>query len=332
MIIEEKTQVENRLVEFWGGLFKTQVGCDKEILKKFLKNLTKISKGTKELLDRELTLEELTESLNSMPDGKSPGEDGITAKFYKVFWDKIKDKFLEYTIALKKQKSLKKNVGILRLIPKPKKDLLNEASWRPICLQGVDMKIFTKAIANRIKIAIEEIIHQDQIGFRSGQYIGQTIQLIQDIMQETKEKNLDAYLLSLDIEKAFDSVEWEYLDLVMEEMGMGGYTHDWIKLARSDMTIKINNNGWVTKEFSVTRGLKQGDPISPYLFLISIEPLAQKIRDDNRIEAITIQGQICKLSQYADDTTLYCVGKYSIQSIVTTLEDFHKISGYKNIG
>ena len=190
-----------------------------------------------------------------MGDDKSPGEDGITAKFYKMFWEDIKHEFFEYTQQLEKLEVLPENVGILWLILKPKKDLLSVASWRPICLQAVDLKIITKAIANRLKIAIEEVIHQDQIGFRGGQYIGQTIQLIQDVIEYSQKKQNDAYLISLDIEKAFDSVEWEYLDKIIEQMDMQGYMHNWIKLARSNMKIKINNNGWISKPMEVSRGL-----------------------------------------------------------------------------
>ena len=220
--------------------------------------------------------------------------------------------------------------GFLDSYQNPKKIYYQLASWRPICLQAVDLKIITKAIANRLKTAIEEVIHQDQIGFRGGQYIGQTIQLIQDVIEYSQKKQNDAYLISLDIEKAFDSVEWEYLDKVIEEMDMQGYLHNWIKLARSNMEIKINNNGWVSKAIKVTRGLKQGDPLSPYLFLISIEPLAQKIRDDPDIKGIKIADKECKLSQYADDTTIYCTDQNSIPKIIQTLDQFYKISGYKN--
>ena len=186
------------------------------------------------------------------------------------------------------------------------------SSWRPICLQDVDLKIITKVIANRLKKVVEEVIHLDQIGFRGGQYIGQTLQLIQDIIEFTENEQKDAFLISLDIEKAFDSVEWEYLDEIAEAMGLSGYLYDWIKLARCNMNIKINNNGWVSKPITISRGLKQGDPLSPYLFLLPIEPLAQKIRDNKLIQGIEIEGEECKLSQYADDITIYCSNPDSI--------------------
>ena len=329
-IIQGRQQVEAQLVQFWGDLFKKQIVPDLNILQEFKSNVKTITENTRKMINEELRLEELTESLFSMADDKSPGEDGITAKFYKTFWEDIKDEFFLYTKQLQKMANLPSNVGILRLIPKPKKDLLMPSSWRPICLQDVDLKIITKTIANRLKTVIEEVIHPDQIGFRGGQYIGQTIQLIQDIIECTEKEQKNAFLVSLDIEKAFDSVEWDYLDEIVKAMGIQGYLYDWIKLARSNMTIKINNNGWVSKPMTVSRGLKQGDPLSPYLFLISIEPLAQHIRNNTCIEGIKVHIDECKLSQYADDTTIYCANPNSLPHIINTVDRFYKISGYKN--
>ena len=332
-VIKNKDGVMKELREYWQDLFgsKSQK-LKKRIADKFLENVEKVSKKTKEELERELTEQEMYNTLITMQDGKSPGQDGLTTSFYKVFWQDIKILFINMVNKIQEIGEMPRemNTGILRLLPKPEKDLLAPKSWRPICLQGVDVKIIAKTIALKLKEAIKEVIHEDQVGFQSGKYIGETLQLNMDLIHHAKQLNLEAYMVSLDIEKAFDSVEHNYLDHVLEKVGFGEKFREWIKIFRTNASIKILNKGWTSKEFKVTRGVRQGDPLSPYLFLLSIEPLSQYIRANKKIQGIKIKDREFKLTQYADDTTVYCTNEESIKELQEVLKEFYKISGYKN--
>ena len=112
--------------------------------------------------------------------------------------------------------------------------MLNAAAWRPICLQGVDIKIIAKILATRLKNALEYVIHKDKVGFRAGKYIGETLQFIMDLMGKAEKDKIDGFILSLDIEKAFDSVEWPYLDEVLEKFGFGMKFRKWVRVLRGN--------------------------------------------------------------------------------------------------
>ena len=303
-------------MQFWGDLYtKKQKNFNKKVCDEFVTNLPKMPDSDKKELDAEVNIDEYTQALETMATRKAHGEDGITTAFYKKYWEKLKGLFLQMVIQLEKNEEILENMntGILRLLPKPNRDLLKVESWHPISLQGVDIKIIVKVIATRIRSKLDLIIHEDQIGFRPGKYIGETIQLITELMHYTQDKKLEAYMLSLDIEKAFDSVKWEYMDYVINRFNFGEKLHRWIKILRKNASIIILNNGWTSPPMLITRGVRQGDPLSPYLFLISIEPLANYIRNQQDIKGIKINDVEFKLSQYADDTTLYLSNKESIK-------------------
>ena len=333
IVVTNQPEITQILTQFWGNLYTKKITyLDTQVCEEFTEHLPQLDQTAKQELDNKLSIEECTTALSTMTAGKAPGEDGLSVAFYKKFWLKLQPLFLDLMNAIENDEIIPEqmNTGIIRLLPKPKRDLLRPESWRPISLQGVDIKIIAKAIATRLRDKLQYIIHEDQIGFRPGKYIGETIQLITDLMQHTSNKKIKAYILSLDIEKAFDSVEWQYLDHVMTKFNFGEYFKKWIKIFRTNANIKILNNGWTSPPMKITRGVRQGDPLSPYLFLLSIEPLANYIRNNKEIRGIKVHNQEYKLSQYADDTTIYTNDKKTIVMIPEIMKKFAQISGYNN--
>ena len=332
-ITREPKEINNVLSGFWGELYSAkQKELNPGVIETYLEGLPKISETQLGNLEKELTLEECEKALYTMVDGKAPGEDGLTAAFYKKHWKSCRVGFMKMVNQAYKEGGfpVEMNTGVLRLLPKPNKDLLQAASWRPICLQGVDIKIVAKALATRLKEALNDVIHEDQVGFRAGKYIGETLQFIMDLIDEAEKQSLQGFILSLDIEKAFDSVEWPYLDEVLVQFGFGEKFRKWMKVLRKDSCLKNLNNGWASKTVQISRGVRQGDPLSPYLFLLSIEPLAIRIRATKEIHGIRIGEIEYKLNQYADDTTLYLQVEESFKVIPTILDRFSVISGYRN--
>lgn len=112
-------------------------------------------------------------------------------------------------------------------------------------------------------------------------------------------------LLSLDAEKAFDRVDWQYLKHTLEKMGFHRDFIKWISVLYSGPTSKVRVNGYSSNNFGLKRGTRQGCPLSPLLFAISIKPLAERIRSDPSIHGITAGGVTHKISLYADDIILY---------------------------
>ena len=136
---------------------------------------------------------------------------------------------------------------------------------------NVDTKIISKALANRLKKVLPDIISHDQTAYVQGRFIGESTRLISDILEITDLYDIEGYILTADIEKAFDSMDHTFLIAALNKFGFGDYFIDWIKVLLNDNESCIINGGTTSKYFKLLRGARQGDPIAAYLFIISIE-------------------------------------------------------------
>ena len=136
-------------------------------------------------------------------------------------------------------------------------------------------------------------------------------------------------LLFIDFEKAFDSLEWNYVLKCLELFGFGPSLIRWIETFYSNISSAIINNGIISENLELSRGVRQGDPLSPYLFIISIELLAAAIRSCAYINGIKIDSKEFKIVQYADDLTAFVSDIKSAQSLFKLLDRFEKCSGLK---
>ena len=192
---------------------------------------------------------------------------------------------------------------------------------------NTDYKIAAKSIANRIKLVLPNLINHDQTGFLKGRFIGENIRLIDSIIQYATEKNIPGLLLFIDFEKAFDSLEWPFIHDTLRSYGFGASLIKWVKTLYSHTESSILNNGWASNFFEIQRGVRQGCPLSPHLFILSAEVLATAIRKNTNIKGISVNDMEIKLSQYADDTTLILDG--SDESLRSSLAKFSKVSGLR---
>ena len=126
-------------------------------------------------------------------------------------------------------------------------------------------------MATKLKLTLPSIIKSDQTAYVYGRFIGESTRLISDIMEVTRSLDLEGYLLTMDIQKAFDSVSHEFLLLVLENAGFGPNFISWIKLILLNQKSSVFNGGESTGYFNLGRGCRQGDPISAYLFIMVIE-------------------------------------------------------------
>jgi len=279
-----------------------------------------------------LTLEEILKVLKTCKSNKSPGTDGFSSEFYTFFWLDIKDYLLDamnYNY-IKQNMSISLREGLITLIPKKDKDTLLIKIWRPITLLNQDYKLVTKAIATRLCTVLPKIINSDQTGFLKNRYIGENIIRLTNIMDFLDESNEAALLLSVDFEKAFDCLEWKFVEYCLCKFNFGRSLIQWIKLFYTDIITRVSNNGWVTDIFYPSRGSRQGCPLSPYIFLICAEILACLLRNNNNIHGIKIENINFLVSQYADDTLITL--KYSeenLKAIIKVFELYAKLSGLK---
>ena len=165
------------------------------------------------LIEGNLSYSELTKSLKSSKNGKSPGPDGFTVEFYNFFWKDIGHFLLKSFnhSFITENISITQKQGIISIIPKGHKPREYLKNWRPISLLNVSYKLLSSCLSNRLKAVLEKLIHENQKGFLSGRYIGENIRLVYDILSYTEQHNKPVILLLIDFEKAFDSLSWRFV-------------------------------------------------------------------------------------------------------------------------
>ena len=193
-----------------------------------------------ESLEKDLTLEELKDAPASFADKKSPGEDGFTKEFYQTFFDLIgKDLLNSYNDSFHKGSlSISQKRGTITLIPKGDVDLMDLKNWRPISLLNVDYKLLSKVLAKRMEQLLPKLIHTDQTGFISGRYIGQKIRLLSDIMEFSDTKKFQEIFLYVDFEKAFDTLEWNFVLKTLEAFNFGDNFKKWVSVLYNNVDYK----------------------------------------------------------------------------------------------
>ena len=150
------------------------------------------------------------------------------------------------------------------------KDRLDIANWRPITLLNADYKLLTKTLGQRLKAVLPSIIHKDQNGFVPGGSIFFSSHTLRDILFYCKKENLDLILLALDYTKAFDSVNFQFIYKTFKHFGFGDNFQKWIKTILNGGKSCVANNGFISENFEIQRSTRQGDPISPLIFILGL--------------------------------------------------------------
>ena len=164
-------------------------------------------------------------------------------------------------------------------------------------------------------------------GFLSGRYIGENIRIIYDLISYADYKDIPGILLFIDFEKAFDCVSHDFLWNVLHFFNYGDNIIKWIKLLYANSASSVLINGCLTSRFNIKRGCRQGDPLSPYLFLLCAEILGMLVRKSHKIKGIVIEKKEYRISQYADDTVLFLDSRESLHNALELLDIFSKYSG-----
>ena len=175
--------------------------------------------------------------------------------------------------------------AVITPVEKQGKDRTLIENWRPISLVNVDAKIISKVISSRIKNVLPYVIHSNQTGHVKGRYIGETVRSIFDIMDFTEKENIPGLMIFIDFRKAFDILEWSFLFNCLDSFNFGNEFKRWISTFYKNIQSVINN-GLSSEYFNLTRGVRQGDPLPPYLFLLAVETLAIAIRENEEIKGI----------------------------------------------
>ncbi len=329
-IIKDSKGILQRLASFYYNLFSSEpcTAKDQEIL---LSSISlKLSDSQKSSLEDFFTKEELHAALSSMKSCKSPGNDGLPMEFYVSFWDIIGNDFTDLVNFFLQDGYLSESMrlAIISLIFKSG-DKLECKNWRPISLLNVDYKIIAKAMANRLKILLPFVTNPDQTCSVPDRSIFDNLYLVRDAFEYMKQKELSCGVLKLDQEKAFDRVNHEFLFKVLHKMNFGPVFISFIRVLYTEVYSCVLNNGHFSESFAVSRGVRQGCPLSPLLFVLVAESLGNVIRSNNNIKGLPIPGSCMKMSQYADDTTVFVSDAKSLHEIKKSTELYERGSGAK---
>ena len=293
-------------------------------------NCKELSKLEKELCDKDITTKEIKDAICKIRNNRSPGPDGLSPEFYKVFHDDLCELYFDMLKETFRYGELPDSLkwAIITLIyKKGEKD--NLKNYRPISLTNYDYKILAYILAKRLQCVIKSIINVDQSGYIKGRYIGCNIRVLEDIIDYSATLQIDSSLICLDFEKAFDSVNWYFMLSALKKFNFGNNFIKWVEILYNDPKISVKNNGHISSKFTAERGIRQGCPVSALLFLLVVEIMAIKIRECQDIQGFDIGNCNFKLSQYADDTTLMLSNIESIKNAVHIISSFSCMSGLK---
>ncbi|GKV07275.1 hypothetical protein SLEP1_g19071 [Rubroshorea leprosula] len=296
----------------------------------------RISAEQREWLERPFSIEEIEEGLHSCDGSKAPGPDGFNFNFIKFAWSSLKDDFVNFMCEFHQHGRLVKglNSSFLALIPK-KLNPLQFKEYRPISLLGCLYKLLAKVLANRLKMVMSDIISDSQSAFVGGRQLVDSVLILNEVVHEVKSRKQQSFMFKADFEKAYDCVDWGFLDWMMDSMGFGDKWRKWIRECLSTARISVLINGSPTKEFSVSKGLRQGDPLSPFLFLLVGEGLCglvKKAECEGMLRGVEIGrgGVVLSLLQFADDTVFIgTADAENVRVVKAILLWFELISGLK---
>ncbi|KAM0901815.1 hypothetical protein ACQ4PT_019723 [Festuca glaucescens] len=275
-------------------------------------NLAEMGISPIDLADQEapITTPEVRAAIMDMPSDKAPGTDGFTALFFKKCWPVICFDIMRAIAAMECR--ISRNLHLLNsanmiLLPKSP-DASQPTEFMTISLVHFFAKLFTKILALRLHPRMHELVNPCQSAFIKSRAIHDNFVFVRAQARLFRQKKIPALLLKLDIQKDFDSISWEFLLEVLEAKGFGQKWRDWIACLMFTASTMIIVNGELTDPIVHKCGLRQGDPLSPLLFVIATDILAELFTMADRVGALKSNRYLQpknRVSMYADDVVIF---------------------------
>ncbi|XP_074304372.1 uncharacterized protein LOC141639082 [Silene latifolia] len=303
--------VEKVAVEYFSKLFTTDNPTDFDDIFEGIEH--RVMREMNEILTREYDEEEVLEALNQMHPLKAPGPDGMNGLFYQTYWHVVGPLVVKTVLNVLRGGAFPTGMNhtFIVLIPK-KKEPDKMSDFRPISLCNVTYKIVSKVLANRLKLFLGDIVSENQSSFTPGRLISDNILVAFELIHHMKNtRHEEGHMaLKLDMSKAYDRVEWSFLKQTLLKMGMHG---DWVNRVMhcvTSVSFEVLINGNPSASFKPSRGIRQGDPLSPYLFILCAEVMSSLIRravEAGSIHGIRVSNNAPMVSHllFADDSILF---------------------------
>jgi hypothetical protein len=313
VVCREQETIEEAFVDYFKTLFQaTRI----ENVEKCLVGMeSRITDEMNEHLLQPCTPEEVSQALQQMGPLKAPGPDGFSADFYQQNWGTVGDevcraisKFISIGVM-----DLEINATHIVLVPKKPKPT-SVSDFRPISLCNVIYKLTSKVLANRLKGVLPFIISANQSAFIPGRLISDNILAAYETLHSMQNHHwgkVGHVAVKLDMSKAYDRVEWRFLDEVMRRMGFARKWRELIMQCIQSVNFSVLINGQKSENFQPSRGIRQGDPLSPYLFIICAEALSNLLaqaENSGWLSGVPTspKGPCLNHLFFADDSLLFC--------------------------
>jgi len=247
-VLDTQKEIMKEQVRFFKDTYTIRSEFNDRSANEFIQGLKipLITDDQKNDLDSDITKEEITVALKLLNNDSAPGLDGLTTSFYKVFWSKIVGVVHASFVAsfADGELSTTQKQAVLTLIHKgkdlPRDDLGN---WRPISLTNTDYKILAKCLSTRLSTVINDIVHENQVGFMKGRKISTMVRLIDDTIDYMNNSNKPGMLLAVDFRRAFDNISKDFILFAFEKFGFGDHFKKWTSVLTSNSQSCINYTG-----------------------------------------------------------------------------------------
>jgi hypothetical protein len=332
----DPTIVSNHIVNFFDSLFTEPHGW-----KPRLDNLEFDTISNSEALSLEEPFEEreVWEVIKGMDGDKAPGPDGFTMAFFQECWEVIKGDLMAVFVEFHERGKFVKciNSTFIALIPKVH-GAKEVKDFRPISLVSGMYKIIAKVLANRMRRVMDKVISKPQSAFVKGRQILDSVLIANECLDSRIKSGDPGVLCKLDMEKAYDHVDWNFLLYLLRRCGFGERWCSWIKHCISTVRFSVLINGSPSGFFGSSRGVRQGDPLSPFLFVLVMEAFSRMIGaiySRGLISGFSVGARIQDRMEvshllFADDTLVFCgADANQISYLGALLVCFEAVSGLK---
>uniref|UniRef100_A0A2N9EXD0 Reverse transcriptase domain-containing protein n=1 Tax=Fagus sylvatica TaxID=28930 RepID=A0A2N9EXD0_FAGSY len=287
--------------------------------------------------------DEVLEAVRCMSGDKAPGPDGFTMAFYQACWGVVKTDVMRVMHYFHQYGTFAKslNATFVVLIPK-KAGAIQMKDFRPISLVGSMYKIISKVLANRLKGVLGGLLSQSQNAFIQGRQILDSVLIASECVDSRVRDGTPGVLCKLDLEKAYDHVNWDFLLALLHRCGFPETWRKWIYFCISTVRFSVMVNGSSCGFFESSRGLRQGDSLSPLLFVVVMEALNRllmRAEEGHLLRGFEVQGRnnsplMISNLLFADDTLIFCDADIEqIGYLKCTLLCFEAVSGLRvNLG
>ncbi|XP_026429943.1 uncharacterized protein LOC113326421 [Papaver somniferum] len=332
-LVSDRGRLEDHIVKYYKTLF-----TEEEVIRPDLEGIEfdSITSTEASILEANFTEEEVLHAISDIANDKAPGPDGFLILFFQKCWRFIKEDIMSTVKEFCTTGTInsKHNSTFITLVPiKDHIETINDC--RPICLLTSVYKIIAKVLATRLKLVMDKLISPVQYAYIEGRKIIDGTLIANELVDSRLRSEKPGIVCKIDLEKDFDRINWRYLEFVLQQMSFSKKWCDWLRFCYSTSSFSVLINGSSFGYFTSTRGVRQGCPVSPLLFNVSMEGFSRfidKAANQSLFSGFFVSPTsiIVNHLHYADDTIFFVDNnKEELLNLFSALHCFEFIAGLK---